>query len=155
MPANQSPFSSLDCSHLLLSYSPWTLHWIFISPLLPQGQTVIYDVVLELRGKLQSEAASPSFFFFFFSRCSNNISVHPLLSMSTPILAFCLLTITTCLTGPREKAGGNQYSAVILSTGGWSHGREGGRRRGRWVGMVSICLSANAHRASSSFIFFL
>lgn len=55
---------------------------------------------------------------FFFSLCSNNISVHPLLSMSTPILAFCLLTITTCLTGPREKAGGNQYSAVILSTGG-------------------------------------
>lgn len=134
MPANQSPFSSLDCSHLLLSYSPWTLHWIFISPLLPQGQTVIYDVVLELRGKLQSDAASPSPLSqspFFFSRCSNNISVHPLLSMSTPILAFCLLTITTCLTGPREKAGGNQYSAVILSTGGWSHERGGGYRGGR------------------------
>ena len=132
MPANQSPFSSLDCSHLLLSYSPWTLHWIFISPPLPQGQTVIYDVVLELRGKLQSEAgpASPH---FFFSLCSNNISVHPLLSMSTPILAFCLLTITTCLTGPREKAGGNQYSAVILSTGGWSHGGGGEWARCRFA----------------------
>ena len=75
----------------------------FLSVLLPKGQPVICDVVSKLRGKLQSETASPHF-----SLCSNNISVHPLQSMSPPVLAFCLLTITTCLTGPREKAGGNQ-----------------------------------------------
>lgn len=148
MPANQSPFSSLDCSHLLLSYSPWTLHWIFISPLLPQGQTVIYNVVLELRGKLQSEAASP-LFFLGVATILVCILCYP---WALPYWLSVSLQLPRVLLVPGRRLV-EINSAVILSTGGWSHGWGGAERR--WVGLVSICLSANAHRASSSFIFFL
>lgn len=137
MPANQSPFSSLDCSHLLLSYSPWTLHWIFISPLLPQGQTVICDVVLELRGKLQSEAAFPPFlsFFFFFLSVATILACIPCYPWALPYWLSVSLQLPRVLLVPGRRLV-KINSAVILSTEGWSHGKGlEGRERERERGL--------------------